>query len=497
MSVTVVSRPNDFASAYVPVEWEFSSTFAGVTGAVSVFQDDGNGKLEIIYSGVSFPKTNLQTGGIITITNNDIYNGEYLVIEKNTNSKLTLDTPYIGDSFGGNMSFSLSNINMVCDLYVNGSVIVRKFRFPDVNDGFVFDFSKELQIELGNNMLPASLLSSNPETESEAYASVYVKYAEIHEELIDEVPTQVFTLDESLSPPDLFSDSANAITVINSTVPYLEWELGSVKSEIASIDTDLSAFKVTSLDTTRFLTNSPKVISIGKNEGYQLNVMIEEDAAIGYALSVITYSSSGGVIQDVQLPLTITLDTVISLPVGTRQLIELPFSVSSILFASSYEVAIVDTLNGDAKITETITFNIRSKCSGSETRFVWLNPRGSYDSYTFRSPRKLNSSVSKDSFNPTRSYPVSIGNREEAVINVRASDSITTRTDKITSTDAEWIQELLESPQVFIELSTLNTGYVPVTLINKTRSICDSYNGLFNVSLRYKFAFEKIGLRAY
>ena len=495
MSVTVVSRPSNFASVYVPVEYEFSSTFAGVTGAVSYFQDDGNGKLEIVYSGIFQPRVNLHVGGIVTITNNDDYNGEYLVIQKDSSARLTLDTPYISDSFGGNMSFSMANINMVCDLYVGGSFVVRKFRFPNVSDNFVFDFSKELQIELGNNMSPLEMGSDTVLPSTESYGLVYVKYAEVHDELIDGIATPTFTLDEAQSPPDLFDDSANSITVINSTVPYIEWTLGSIKNEIINKDVGLSAFTPNSLSK-RFLTNSPKTILIGRDESYQLNAIVDFDVAIGYKVKIATYDSTGTLDTTYTTTFVPGTDAVWAIPAGGRDFAT--GVIDSNIF--SYEISIIDSLDSNAEISETITFNIDTVCHGSSTRFVWLNPRGGYDAFTFTSPRKLNSSVSKTTFNPSRSYPVVVGAREEATTNVFASDSITTSTNKVTAEVAEWLQELLESPQVFIELSSdnaLHNKRVPVTLINKTRSIANNFDGLFNVSIRYKFAFDKIGLRAY
>jgi hypothetical protein len=351
----------------------------------------------------------------------------------------------------------------------------------------MFDYHREIQVGLGNDMSPMALGVTVPSINGEASTSVYVDYYEVYDVITNGVAVQRLST--------VVSDSANPRTIVNATVPYLEWALGSVRSDIVNKDTDLSSFITDASSSARFMTNSPKSITIGSSDGYELSAIIDYDAAIGYAMKYEYFDAAGASDGSVTLAFTPTTDSVWRLEVGTRGIIGVVKPATSV----SYTVSIIDTNNSNTAISEVMTFNIDSNCYSSSTRFVWLNPRGGYDAYTFHSPRKLNSQVSKKTYKPTRTYPVVVGNSEEKTLDVNARDNLTTKTLKVTKEYAEWMQELLESPQVFIELESSNALHdkrVPVVLVNKNRAIDNDYKGSFNVSLRYRFAFEKVGIRA-
>ena len=493
MAVTVISRPDDFGSAYVPAEYTFSSTYAGQSSTISnIFQENG---ITTVVVNLATPKQLIRANGKITLSNttSGLYDGEWTVLFRaGRDGSVQIDAPFVGNVSGGNMSYTRLNAHMICDLYIDGSFAVRKRRFPNTSDQFVFDFHKEVQTNLGNSMKPMTLGTNTPAVNSEGSASIYVRYADVEDKITNGVAEQFIALDTSLNPDDLFNDVANPRTLINATVPFLEWELGSIRSEIINKDTDLSSF-IIDTGTNRFLTNSPKTIKIGTDDSYQLDFIVGDHAAHTYRRRVRAYDSTGAQSgSDSYQVISAGSDSVWSVPCGTR---ELPLS-NVPADATSYDVAITATTT---VISELITFNIDSKCHGSDTRFVWLNPRGGYDAYTFHSPRKLNSQVKKKSYKPARVYPVVVDNAEEAILDVNARDSISTGTNKVTKAVAEWLQELIESPQVFIELGSSNALHdtrVAVTLVNRTRAIADSYNGVFNVNISYRFAFEKKGIRS-
>ena len=92
-----------------------------------------------------------------------------------------------------------------------------------------------------------------------------------------------------------------------------------------------------------------------------------------------------------------------------------------------------------------------------------------------------------------------MGNSEDKIIDVEANDSISTGTHKVGKEVAEWIQELIESPEVYIELdsdSALHNKRVPVVITNKSTAICNSFDGMFNVNIKYRFGFKKNIIKA-
>lgn len=490
MAATINSRPAEFASAYLPAEYNLSSSFSGLSGGFTSVRSNIDGKALLTVTGINRPNRNIKANGVMTIENSNFYDGEHTVISSSNNGDVVLDTDFI-DIDTGNFEYSRLNAHVICDLYIDGSFVVRRVRYANAGNEFVFDFSKELQINLGNDLEPAPLDTLNPFISAESSASFYIEYTDAQDIIADGIAKTFLTL----TAAGLNSDSANALTAINSTVQYIEWLNGSTKNEIKNKDTSLNPFLVGSTSGARFLTNSPETISISRKDSYQLSCIIDYNASISYKRQVKSYDSSGAQLTSLSFTFEPGVDSVWNIPVGPRNLP--PSQVPS--NAVYYTVAIVDFNDSNALISELFTFNIDDKCHQSKTRFVWLNPRGGYDAYSFYAPRKLNSSVSKGSFTKAAVYPTVVGNRENSIINVNAKDSITTRTAKINRVDAEWLQELLESPEVFIELDSdnvLHDKIVPVTILNKTRAISDSYDTLHTISLRYTFGFSKIPLRA-
>lgn len=500
MAVTVISRPTDLGSAYVPVEYTFSSTFAGVSSTISNIKESsgffgGGGGFTTIVTPLNKVRRNIKVDGIMTITNttSGLYDGEFKVTQVKNNGEVTLDTPFLGNVSGGNFTYDRLNAQVVCDLYIDGSQVTRLTRRPNEVDQFVFNFQKWIEVDLDS--VPLSVGMEDVTLQPTSSLSIYVKYADSEDLIIDGIPTPTLNLDTTQSPPDLFTDIANLRTIINATVPYLEWELGSVKNAIINKDTGLSSFIVDTVADNRFLTNSPKTIKIGRTDSYQLTFIVDFDAGKAYRRQIVTYDSTGAVIQTFRKTFTPIADGVWSMGAGARNFTA-PTITSSVV---KYEISITDANDSNNDISEVVTFEIDDNCYRSDTRFLWLNPRGGYDTFTFHSPRKLNSTVKKTTFKPARTFPVVVGNSEEKITDVDASETITTGTHKVNKETAEWLQELLESPEVFIELSSDNALHdtrVPVTLVNKTRAICDSFKGLFNVNVRYKFGFRKIPLRA-
>ena len=490
MTAIINSRPEQVSSAYLPVIYNLSTSFVGVNGGISAVASNVAGNAVLTITGILKPKRVIRVGGLITIENTDNYDGQYTVLAVTNSGSVTIDTDFISND-SGSFEYSRLNAQVICDLYINGSFIVRRSRFPNINNEAVFDFSNECQINLGNDLEPLTMGNNPPVISAESSASIYIEYVDAYDDIVNGVPQTVLSLNNS---GELRTDVANPRTVVNSTVPYLEWSLGSTRSDIKDKNQDLSPFLVGFTSGARFLTNSPTTINIGRNDSYQLSCIIDYDPAILYQRSIKGFDSTGTPITGLDQAFTPSADSVWVMPAGTRDVLPVLVNPSVV----SYTVVITDGNDSNAEISEKFTFDIDDDCHQSKTRFCWLNPRGGYDAYNFYSPRKLNSSVSKESFKKSLSHPITVGDREDSIVNVTSSDSITTKTAKISSDDAEWLQELLESPEVFIELdeeNALHDKRIPVTLINKQRAISDSYNATHTISLRYKLGFSKTHIR--
>lgn len=493
MSVTIHSIPDNHISAYVPVEYNFTSTYTGRDGAYTNVSADADGNAVFTVTGIAKVARTIKVDGIMTISNalNSDYDGEYTVISASNNGEVVLNTPFIGNS-AGNFSYDRLNARMICDIYVDGSFLIRKTRRVNSDNRFVFDFSREIQISIANDLEPLDMGSTSPipSISPESTVSIHAQYAEAEDVIVNGIAESVLSL-------DAFGDlrSTDNSVVVNAIVPYIEWELGSVNGTIYNNSTDLSDFKIKSASTTnRFLTNSPNIINIGRNDFYQLSFMIDYDAAVDYERTIVTYDSSGAILATNRKTASAATDSVWSMRTGGRNL-----GILGSASIARYDVTLTDGNNSDAAMSETITFIIDDTCHQSKTRFVWLNPRGGYDAFNFYSPRRLNSVVKKQLFRKSRSYPVVIGNREDSVIDVNSRDSIMVKTSKVSAQDAEWLIELFESPEVFIELedgNALHDKLIPITVLDRSGDITNSYDSLHSVSLQYVHGFSKKHLRA-
>lgn len=514
---TVQSRPNNYASAYTPLEYTFTSIKAGIEASAYTFIEDGDGAgdgkvaigINVSTIGLTFPggETSSSTllhmpvGAKAIISNTNLYDGEYFIIESSTNGRITIDTPYIGNDTNGNITVFWDNVQVVADMYIDGSFLSRKRRFPDVDGIFTVNFEKEVQSELGVGLRPKDITGTGYDTSkvNENMANIRIHY------LVQTSNDGVFETFPN-SDGSLFTDTISK-NVVNAVVPYAQWKLGTTRGELENVSTDLTDFKIDTDDIAqvadldiRFLTNSPKTITIGQDDSYELSFLIEQGSFLSQRIEVVFYDESGSVLLTHNPPSndsTSNTDGVFSFHAGLRDITpQYPGQSTAMLLAHYYEVRLI---NGAYDLTETIRFNVDKKCYGSETRFKWLNPRGGYDSYTFKSPRKLKSSVSKETYEPARVHPVSLGNRERSILDVDARDVVTVSTNKINREEVEWLQELLESPDVYLELpvgTTSGDSFIPVEIVNKSRNVSDSFNSLHSMGLSYIYSYKKTIIRA-
>ena len=493
MSVTILSTPNDLSSAYSPLVYSFRSTFANHEGTFSATdRRSGVHTVQFLTSGgLGVLDRIIRANGTLTVTNSERYNGDHITTGFGAGGIINTETPYDGHSSGGNLSFTRLGARMICNLLVNDSFVVQKTRYANIDGNFDFDFSREVQLSLGNGLEPMDIGGTGkaPLINNESTASIRVEYFEVEDIITDGVISSLVTGGGS-------SNKTPAIVVVNAIVPYLEWTSGSVGGDIKSTSSDLSNFAIKNVsNTNRFLTNSPKNITLGRNDHYQLSILLEHDAAIRHKTRRITYDASGSVLGTSGSFFSgENANSVWSFRAGGRGVSDLDD-----LNIASYDIKIVDHNDSNADLSETITFTFDDSCHQSKTRFIWLNPRGAYDAFNFYAPRSSKNTVSKGSFVKNRANPVIIGGNENPIISVNTRGVISVKTDKISTEEAEWLNELIESPDVRIELdgsNPLHNKLIPVTILDGTFSIANSYDSTHVLSLKYVLGFKKEHLRA-
>jgi hypothetical protein len=131
-----------------------------------------------------------------------------------------------------------------------------------------------------------------------------------------------------------------------------------------------------------------------------------------------------------------------------------------------YTVFLADSSNNP--LTQTLTFNIVPKCAGRELRVHWMNARGGADAYTFDGVAKKVVDVKSASGEAPLVFgtgePIHNPNaRGRFRTDIRRSDGWEVETRILIEGHAEWLAELLDTPEAYMELPA-ETYYLPLVI---------------------------------
>lgn len=169
-----------------------------------------------------------------------------------------------------------------------------------------------------------------------------------------------------------------------------------------------------------------------------------------------------------------------------------------------YEVYLADAL-GNAK-SETFTFYLEDKeCKYPMYQIAFLNRYGCWDYKLFNKKSQRSLSVQRSSFekqygnyttaNGSWSYDAWDGGKQ--TFNTRGTESITLSTDWISEAEAEWLEQLITSPEVYIldlgVYGTVNNASVkPISIKSSNYEIKTSVNDkLFNLTIEAELSNKR------
>ncbi len=275
MAVTLISRPDGFSSAYVPVEYTFTSDIAPPSGnyvqtIVSVEKVTENiatnhgFDIDAVAVLIVAPFPDVKVGQFLEIlnTNKGLYNGVFRIerISNQTDALFQIEGPFVGNDDGGTGGRFLKDYSVVVDLFINDTFTTRLRAQHDQNSNFVFDISEELQAFIGSDLLTYGATGIAASTD--VCKNFFVQYTEEFAEL-----NTVTNIDEVELKTPFTDDSENTLIAVNAVVPYVEARNNVIKSTAI----DLSDFTITESSVgKRFLTNQPSSIKIGEADHYQL-----------------------------------------------------------------------------------------------------------------------------------------------------------------------------------------------------------------------------------
>lgn len=260
---------------------------------------------------------------------------------------------------------------------------------------------------------------------------------------------------------------------------------------------------VTLNNTSRFLTNAPTTQKIRLDERATLSVFNWYNTH-GVSVNEITnivfksYTSGG------------TLIDTYSRSAGSRLYKRFEFGCGPInlsgnlnLTGASYYTVYLTTASG-GQVSQTIRFNIDTICySYTQKRFKWKNRLGGWDYFTFNLRSDRTTKIDRSDFRRTLkraegsgyTYDYNAGYRGLTTFNVNAYDEETVFSNWLSNDEAQWLEELFTSPEVYLIIDNNDTSYgiVPVNILDSDVKIGERENkGLISYSITWRTSYDKI-----
>lgn len=130
----------------------------------------------------------------------------------------------------------------------------------------------------------------------------------------------------------------------------------------------------------------------------------------------------------------------------------------------------------------------------SPINVVWLNRLGGIDNFNFKLSRRKSSSINRDNYQKFLQFGYTEQDRGVTVYNEEITDRYILTSDWITEAESIWIQELIESPSVFI---IQGSDAIPMVVKNQSYEI-KTYrqDRLFNIELDLEYANKRWAQRS-
>lgn len=145
--------------------------------------------------------------------------------------------------------------------------------------------------------------------------------------------------------------------------------------------------------------------------------------------------------------------------------------------ATDWEKLVVEVDFTGGKPTQTYTYlNYDGPCK-EKTRFAWINKLGGWDFYNVYNPVLRTSDIQRESVVESRvdyssaTSTYDVNRRGENQYFSTYSDTFTVHTGFVDRTEATWLEELIESPTVYMQRYSSTTGageFVPLVIRNST-----------------------------
>ena len=255
-----------------------------------------------------------------------------------------------------------------------------------------------------------------------------------------------------------------------------------------------------------YLLSDNFINKINLTEKAFISVMVGEAGAVN-EIGVFAYNSSGTLIKSTYIlnpfyNVTNTASRFITLPAG-------PVNLNQILNANlnattqNQGVIIPSTTAyyeirsyGNLSASKIYRYNITEVCSKfTPVRLHFLNRLGGYDSFTFDLLNTFTSNIERKEYRQNlggfvgSTYSYDIKDRSATIFDTQIKTTQVLNSNWITDTEAGWLEQLLTSPDVYMEVGTqLQAVNITDTSYTQKRTVNDQ---LFNLTVTIEKSFLK------
>ena len=375
----------------------------------------------------------------------------------------------------------------IFDLYITGVAGFVRFKVdPEPSGAFgIFDFHREIEEHVKAYILtldPAGFTGGFTQME-DSIVEFQIKYGEEFRLTVNDPIVEY--------PDDLIGTTKYAY---ESSLPYDEW----VDFDFDDIDLNVNG---------QWLTTNKDLNRIAFDAVGYSGVITSDDTVPEY-LEIKTYDSAGLLLgtwraQNI-LPSTFQ-GKMLLIPVGTFNLNQIttglvlgaqPIIISTV---ASYTLQVLDA--AFASVTGLLTYTIEEECEYPLQRLLFENKFGAFDGFTFNLISRVTNTIQRKSFkfNPTRIDGAGTilhnhADRTNVDYLIKSSKEIVLNADWITEEESIWLQELIESPEIYLDGLTskgihqlysfkgIKTNIYPI----KTKKV----DKLFNIDIIITFSNE-------
>lgn len=366
-----------------------------------------------------------------------------------------------------------ANFNYIAKIYINSDVITLKAPPDPVYKSGVFNIGRIIESYVNSDIGDGTV---GFQINTNSYASYYVKFGEEYGTTVTQYLNLVTT----------------AVKYVwNGGVDFLEYQNYS--------------FNNYSADGNKILSNTiDRCIEF--NQDAWLYFVSKDTNSYDKAM-VASYNSAGVLVRGVEIAnLYVTSGTIgchfLRFSAGTKNLNLTPTGVITNTYGGGDVVPTnaayyIIGFDGGAA-SPTLRFNIGCGCSKYSTyRLHFLNKLGAFESFNFNGQSRKSSDITRNFYKApiggltsASAFGYSKKDRSDRSYFVSAKDTLILRSNWLTDAESVWLQELVESPEIYLDDAT--HGLISMTCKNAKYDVKSSLNDkVFQLELELEYSFNR------